>query len=102
MDLIGMQAIVKNAKNMAFQSRKLRVFSRHQNTSIFEDALHSHTEPRYQAIGQLMDGSYIFAVFTIRVVGLGLAIRPISVRGMHQREIRHYEQRTQETSRSKK
>jgi uncharacterized DUF497 family protein len=45
-------------------------------------------EKRYRTVGKTRQGRYVFAVFTLR----GSRLRPISVRYMHEREVRHYEE----------
>ena len=50
-------------------------------------------EDRKRAIGTTAEGRYVFVVFTLRESELGIFIRPISARYMHEREIRRYEQR---------
>jgi uncharacterized DUF497 family protein len=50
-------------------------------------------EDRKRAIGTTAEGRYVFVVFTLRESELGILIRPISARYMHEREIRRYEQR---------
>lgn len=44
-------------------------------------------------IGTTSEGRYVFIAFTLRESELGILIRPISARYMHEREIRRYEQR---------
>jgi uncharacterized DUF497 family protein len=43
---------------------------------------------RYRTVGKTRQGRYVFAVFTLR----GSRLRPISVRYMHEREVKHYEE----------
>ena len=47
------------------------------------DLDHSQTEPRFIGIGQTQEGRFVFIAFCIRQG----AVRPISARYMHQREI---------------
>ena len=49
-------------------------------------------EQRLRAIGRSEEGRYVFAVFTLRVIGGRTFIRPISARYMHLKEIERYEQ----------
>jgi uncharacterized protein len=51
------------------------------------DVNHSHSEPRYYALGSTDPGRPLFASFTIR----RKLIRPISVRDMNPRERKIYE-----------
>jgi uncharacterized DUF497 family protein len=46
------------------------------------------TEKRYRTVGKTSAGRYVFAVFTLRDTKL----RPVSVRYMHEKEIRAYEE----------
>ncbi len=50
-------------------------------------------EPRMRAIGKTEIGRYVFLVFMTRRVNAQTALRPISARYMHQKEIDHYENR---------
>ena len=45
-------------------------------------------EKRYRTVGRTDAGRYVFAVFTLR----GSRLRLISVRYMHEREVRSYEE----------
>lgn len=49
-------------------------------------------EPRFQVIEQAAAGRHVFIVFTFRETRHGTAIRPISARYMHAKEVRKYEQ----------
>lgn len=49
-------------------------------------------EARFQAIGQTPEGRHVFIVFTFRETPAGLAVRPISARYMHAKEVRKHEQ----------
>lgn len=59
---------------------------------IIPDAAHSQGEERLWAIGKTASGRYVFLVFTIRVRAGKRAIRPVSARYMHRKEVRHYEE----------
>ena len=48
-------------------------------------------ERRFLAIGTGFEGRKVFLVFTMRDLGDGALIRPISARYMHQKEIETYE-----------
>jgi uncharacterized DUF497 family protein len=50
-------------------------------------------EERWRAIGRLKSSRLIFVVFTLSEIDDKLYIRPISARYMHDKEIRHYEER---------
>ncbi len=52
-------------------------------------------EARIRVIGKTAVGRYIFLVFTFREIDNKTFIRPISARYMHEKEIKHYEKRTQ-------
>ena len=54
---------------------------------IAPDIDHSQEEARFFAIGKTGEGRSVFVVFTIR----GDAIRPISARYMHPKEVARYE-----------
>ncbi|MEM9990842.1 MAG: BrnT family toxin [Bacteroidota bacterium] len=54
------------------------------------DTQHSHYEKRYIAIGKTWSGRDIFVGFTLRKVDSHTAIRPITARYMHQKEVRRY------------
>lgn len=45
-------------------------------------------EKRYRTVGRTTAGRHVFAVFTMR----GALLRPISVRYMHAKEVRAYEE----------
>jgi uncharacterized DUF497 family protein len=49
-------------------------------------------EARFQAIDQTAKGRYVFIVFTFREKAKGLAVRPISARYMHAKEVQKHEQ----------
>jgi uncharacterized protein len=49
-------------------------------------------ESRFQAIDRTAEGRHVFVVFTFREKPEGLAVRPISARYMHAKEVRKYEQ----------
>ena len=63
----------------------------HAATLIVPALANSNLEPRLLAIGRTLQGRYTFVVFTPRDVRGDLALRPISARYMHQKEIRKYE-----------
>ncbi|HRY26559.1 MAG: BrnT family toxin [Geminicoccaceae bacterium] len=48
----------------------------------------SPVEKRYRTVGRTRAGRHVFAVFTMR----GALLRPISVRYMHGKEVRTYEE----------
>jgi uncharacterized DUF497 family protein len=48
----------------------------------------SPTEKRYRTVGKTSAGRHVFAVFTLR----GTKLRPVSVRYMHEKEVRAYEE----------
>jgi len=58
---------------------------------VFPDARHSHSEPRFIAIGRTEAGRGVFAVFTLRRHGEETFIRPVSARYMHRKETEYYE-----------
>ncbi|WP_290652485.1 BrnT family toxin [Aquisalimonas sp.] len=60
--------------------------------AILPDPAHSRDEQRWRAIGQTVQGRYIFIVFTLRPADAEVPfLRPISARHMHEEEIQHYE-----------
>lgn len=62
------------------------------------DQNHSTVETRYVAMGRGGGVRPIFVVFTLRLRGEKLLIRPISARYMHRKEIRRYEKEVAENS----
>lgn len=60
-----------------------------------EPAIHAdpfEPETRSRAIGVTAEGRHLYVVFTVRERGDGLAaVRPISARYMHEKEVRRYE-----------
>lgn len=56
------------------------------------DIAHAASEERLQAVGRTPDGRHVFLVFTYRRLGGEQAVRPISARFMHAKEIARYEQ----------
>ena len=79
----------KCAKHGLTKAEIEQVFIR--TPSVFPDP--NLGEDRKRAIGTTAEGRYVFVVFTLRESELGILIRPISARYMHEREIRRYEQR---------
>jgi uncharacterized protein len=61
---------------------------------LLPDLAHSHSEPRYHALGKTIEGRRLHVTFTLR--DDGKLIRVISVRDMHRKERTHYEQATQD------
>jgi len=59
---------------------------------ILEDEKHSHSEPRFHALGKTNDGRQLHITFTLRRVGQ--LVRVISARDMHRKEQVTYEQAT--------
>ena len=49
-------------------------------------------EARLQAIDRTTEGRHLFVVFTFRETAEGLAVRPISARFMHAKEVSRHEQ----------
>jgi uncharacterized DUF497 family protein len=64
---------------------------RHSETLIVPDAKNSEVEPRFIAIGRTSAGRYAFVAFTPRDKGGLAALRPVSARYMHKKEIARYE-----------
>ena len=60
---------------------------------VYDEAGHSGQERRFRAIGPTNTGRYLFVAFTVREERGRTLIRPISARYMHDKEVRHYEQR---------
>jgi uncharacterized DUF497 family protein len=58
---------------------------------IAPDPKHAHIEDRLIAVGRTAQGRPLFVAFTIREKFGHRAIRPVSARYMHEREIRNYE-----------
>ena len=59
---------------------------------IVPDPYPGSVEARWRAIGKNDDDPHIFVVYTYRLVGNGLRVRPISARYMRNREIESYEE----------
>jgi len=57
---------------------------------VVEDAKHSETEPRFNALGQTAQNRLLHITFTLR--RNGTLIRVISARDMHRKEKKAYEQ----------
>src|SRR5579863_8505182 len=62
----------------------------HAETLVRPDSKSSTHEERMLAIGISSEGRFTFVVFTPRLTRLGLRLRPISARYMHEREIKKY------------
>jgi uncharacterized DUF497 family protein len=56
------------------------------------DPYPAQVEQRYQALGRTKDGRALFVVFTLRTTEEEIAVRPISARYMHAKEVQKYEQ----------
>ena len=63
----------------------------HSALGVFPDPEHSNREERFKAVGWTNDGRGVLIVFTLRVHGDEMLIRPISARYMRQKEIDYYE-----------
>ena len=64
----------------------------HASSLIVRDVRNTLVEDRYIAIGRTRSGRFAFTVFTLRFTARGAAIRPISARYMHKKEIAKYEE----------
>jgi uncharacterized protein len=71
----------------------------HASTVMIPDSKNSRVEDRFVAIGRSSTGRHAFVIFTPRLVGDEVLLRPISARYMHLKEIKKYEQ---EISRAQK
>ena len=58
---------------------------------IVPDYEHSELEDRNIAVGLNRSGRPVLVIFTIRMSGEGEAVRPLSARYMHRKEIERYE-----------
>jgi uncharacterized protein len=56
-----------------------------------KDRYPAEIETRFRAIGKTVEGRSVFIVFTFRDTEVGMAVRPISARFMHAKEVRRYE-----------
>ena len=65
--------------------------------AVLPDPAHSRAEERFTAIGTTDRGRHVLIAFTFRRKGEALAIRPISARYMHRKEIDHYEKEIAKT-----
>ncbi len=83
--------IRKNDKHGVPMAEAEQVFF-NQPLLLLEDARHSHSEPRFHALGKSHEGRLLHITFTLR--GEGSRIRVISARGMHGKERSIYEQET--------
>ena len=57
---------------------------------LLPDTLHSHSEPRFHALGKTNNGRLLHVTFTLREGGT--KIRVISARDMHRKERTRYDQ----------
>jgi uncharacterized protein len=60
--------------------------------AVFPDPAHSGSEERFKAIGRTDAGRAVFVIFSVRQSGAGRAVRPISARYMHRKEVANYEE----------
>jgi uncharacterized DUF497 family protein len=60
--------------------------------AVFPDLAHWDSEERFKAIGRTDAGRAVFIVFSVRQSGVGRAVRPISARYMHRKEVANYEE----------
>ena len=65
--------------------------------AVLPDPTNSRLEERFKAIGTTGNGRHVLIAFTFRRKGEALAIRPISARYMHRKEIEHYEKEIAKT-----
>lgn len=81
----------KNDKHGVSMAEAEQVFF-NQPLLLLEDTRHSHSEPRFHALGKSNEGRLLHITFTLR--GEGTRIRVISARDMHRKERSIYEQET--------
>jgi len=79
-------------KHQVSQAEVEQVFF-HVPLALASDVKHSHTEPRFHALGKTTAGRLLHITFTLRFEGR--KIRPISARDMHRKERRVYEEQAQ-------
>ena len=92
MDSNGTRETGRNAASTAFPLAEIEgLFG--GSPGVYDEAGHSGQERRFRAIGPTNTGRYLFVAFTVREVRGRTVIRPISARYMHDKEVRHYEQR---------
>jgi uncharacterized DUF497 family protein len=60
--------------------------------AVLADLTHSRSEERFKAIGRTEEGRTVLIVFTLRGRGRHVAIRPVSARYMHRKEVEYYEE----------
>ena len=60
--------------------------------AVFPDPTHSRGEVRFKAIEKTALDRRVFLVFALRSRAGEMAIRPISARYMHAKEVKHYEE----------
>jgi uncharacterized protein len=63
----------------------------HGDMVVSPDPAHSQYEERFIGIGKTDQGRYVFIAFTLRHRDSMVFVRPISVRYMHTKEVKHYE-----------
>ena len=80
----------KNEKHGVSQSEAEQMFF-DVKLLMVADANHSADEPRYHALGTMLDGRRLHATFTLR--SNGTRIRVISARDMHRKERQIYERK---------
>jgi uncharacterized protein len=64
---------------------------------IAPDPKHSAAEDRLIAVGRTGAGRPVFVAFTLRTLGRGRLIRPVTARYMHAREVEAYEKESAAT-----
>ena len=81
----------KNEKHGVSMAEAEQVFF-NQPLLLLEDGAHSHSEPRFHALGKTDSGRTLHITFTLRQSGA--LIRVISARDMHRKERAIYENAT--------
>ncbi len=79
----------KNEKHGVTQAEAEQVFV-NEPLLLLTDKKHSHSEPRFYALGKTNEERLLHVTFTLR--GNGTRIRIISARAMHRKERNIYEQ----------
>lgn len=78
----------KNEKHGVTQAEAEQVFV-NEPLLLLPDIKHSHSEPRFHALGKTNEERLLHVTFTLR--GSGTRIRIISARAMHRKERSTYE-----------
>ena len=82
----------RHCQKHGLSRRQIERFLQQDNLLVAPAVLHSQQEERYLAVGRAQTGKPMLVIFTIKIVGGTVRLRPISVRYMHEKEARKYEE----------